>query len=81
MIHRPSVILADEPTGSLDRDSAAAVINLLLGAQRDLHLTLLVVTHDSRLAARMDDRIALQDGRLVDGLAEIAPRAEERIGA
>ena len=79
LIHRPSLILADEPTGSLDSETAAAVIDLLIAAQRDLHVTLLVVTHDSRLADRMGDRITLRDGRLVD--AEVAAGTKERVGA
>jgi putative ABC transport system ATP-binding protein len=79
LIHRPSLILADEPTGSLDSETAATVIDLLIAAQRDLHVTLLVVTHDSRLADRMDDRITLRDGWLVD--AEVAPSTKERVGA
>ena len=64
VVHRPEVILADEPTGSLDAANAAGVIDLLLEAQRDLGATLVMVTHDEGAAGRMDRRIGLRDGRL-----------------
>jgi putative ABC transport system ATP-binding protein len=67
LIHRPSVILADEPTGSLDTDNSAAVIDLLLGAQRDSGATLIVVTHDPEVARRLDRTLRLRDGRPADG--------------
>jgi putative ABC transport system ATP-binding protein len=65
LVHRPSVILADEPTGSLDADNAAAIVDLLRGAQRDAGTTLVVVTHDPGVAAAMDRVLTLRDGRLV----------------
>jgi predicted ABC-type transport system involved in lysophospholipase L1 biosynthesis ATPase subunit len=65
LIHAPRVILADEPTGELDTASAATVIDLLLTAQHDLGATLVVVTHDPRVAARMDRVLQLSDGRIM----------------
>jgi putative ABC transport system ATP-binding protein len=64
VVHRPEVILADEPTGALDAANAAGVIDLLLEAQREIGATLVVVTHDRDAARRMDRRIGLRDGRL-----------------
>jgi putative ABC transport system ATP-binding protein len=64
VVHRPEVILADEPTGALDAANAAGVIDLLLEAQRDIGATLVMVTHDEGAAGRMDRRIGLRDGRL-----------------
>jgi putative ABC transport system ATP-binding protein len=64
LVHQPSVILADEPTGSLDADNSAAVIDLLLAAQRQSGATLVVVTHDSAVARRLDRTVPLRDGRL-----------------
>ena len=64
VVHRPEVILADEPTGALDAANAAAVVDLLLEARREIGATLVVVTHDPQAAERMDRRIALRDGRL-----------------
>ena len=65
IIHRPSVILADEPTGALDAENAAAVIALLTEAHRRLGSTLVVVTHDPEVAAAMGHRIALRQGKLI----------------
>jgi len=64
LIHEPSVILADEPTGALDSDNSATVIDLLLAAQNELGATLVMVTHDPDAAARMDRSVTLRDGRL-----------------
>ena len=63
LIHRPRVILADEPTGSLDADNSAAVIDVLLAAQREAGATLVVVTHDPVVARRLDRTLSLRDGR------------------
>ena len=61
---RPRLILADEPTGNLDGTNGAAIIDLLFGL-RDRHgATLILVTHDTDLAARCDRVIALRDGRI-----------------
>jgi putative ABC transport system ATP-binding protein len=64
VVHRPEVILADEPTGALDAANAAGVIDLLLEVQREIGATLVMVTHDRDAASRMDRRIGLQDGRV-----------------
>ncbi|MDX6683571.1 MAG: putative transport system ATP-binding protein [Solirubrobacteraceae bacterium] len=65
LVHRPSLILADEPTGSLDAGNAGAIVDLLRGAQREAGTTLVVVTHDPQVAAAMDRILTLRDGRLV----------------
>jgi putative ABC transport system ATP-binding protein len=64
VVHRPEVILADEPTGALDAANAAGVIDLLLEVQREIGATLVIVTHDRDAARRMDRRIGLRDGRV-----------------
>jgi ABC-type lipoprotein export system ATPase subunit len=64
VVHRPEVILADEPTGALDSANAAGVIDLLLEVQREIGATLVMVTHDLGAASRMDRRIGLRDGRV-----------------
>jgi putative ABC transport system ATP-binding protein len=64
VVHRPEVILADEPTGALDAANAAGVIDLLLEARREIGATLVMVTHDHDAASRMDRRIGLRDGRV-----------------
>lgn len=61
---RPSLVLADEPTGNLDEKTADDVLTLLLDLVRDAGTTLLMVTHSERLAARLDRRIHLSAGRV-----------------
>ena len=68
IVARPPILLCDEPTGSLDPVNADRVFGLLLELQQDLGATLVLVTHDAHLAARMDLHIALERGRIVAGL-------------
>ena len=60
IIHRPSVMLADEPTGALDGRSARVVIELLVEVQREIGATLVVVTHDPAIAAHLDRTVELR---------------------
>jgi putative ABC transport system ATP-binding protein len=64
LVHRPKLILADEPTGELDSLSSASAMDLLIEAQRAIGATLVVVTHDMAVAARLDRIVRLKDGRL-----------------
>ncbi len=66
IVHRPALILADEPTGALDDANAELVIALLTDAHRDLASTVVVVTHDPAVAAHMQRVVTLRDGVLVD---------------
>jgi putative ABC transport system ATP-binding protein len=66
LIHRPRLIVADEPTGSLDAESSRAVVDLLLAAQRAAGATLVLVTHEPRVARRLDRTAGMLDGRLGD---------------
>ena len=66
IVHGPSVILADEPTGALDEENAATVVQLLLDAHRDLGSTLVIVTHEPSVANSMGRLVALRDGSIVD---------------
>ena len=65
LAHGPSVLLADEPTGSLDAESAAAVMRLLIGACREAGASLLLVTHAAEVMGQADRLLRMQDGRLV----------------
>jgi putative ABC transport system ATP-binding protein len=62
---RPKLLLADEPTGSLDSDSGAEVIRLLFDMNREFGTTLVLVTHDESLAARCGRIVRLAGGRIV----------------
>jgi len=61
---RPPLILADEPTGNLDEATADIVIDIMLRLTKSAQITLLLVTHSSRLAVKLDRRIALSGGKL-----------------
>jgi putative ABC transport system ATP-binding protein len=64
IVNEPQIILADEPTGALDAANAVGVIDLLLGMQREIGATLIMVTHDRDAAGRLDGQIHLRDGRV-----------------
>ena len=63
LVTRPAIVLADEPTGNLDRKTATDILILLGELRRDLGMALLVVTHDETLAAAADRIMHMQDGR------------------
>ena len=68
LINRPSLILADEPTGALDHSTAESLADLLVELNRDEHVTLIVVTHSEELAAKMGTTHQLQDGQFADSV-------------
>jgi putative ABC transport system ATP-binding protein len=66
LIHKPSLLIADEPTGNLDSKSAGRVIDVLEGIGREQLATLLVVTHSADVAATASRRIEMRDGKVVN---------------
>jgi putative ABC transport system ATP-binding protein len=63
-VARPALLLADEPTGNLDAETGARVMELLFGLQQENGTSLLLVTHDATLAGRCDRQLRMSDGRL-----------------
>ncbi len=78
IINNPSIIMADEPTGNLDSKVGQEIMDLLLSLNREIGTTLIIVTHDPRIAAQTGRIIRLQDGLLEEG--EENPRVEKRLG-
>jgi putative ABC transport system ATP-binding protein len=65
LINDPAIILADEPTGNLDSKSSREVIELLKAANKRYNQTLLIITHDERIALQADRIITIADGKLI----------------
>ncbi|PFG45880.1 lipoprotein-releasing system ATP-binding protein [Vibrio sp. ES.051] len=68
LVNRPDLVLADEPTGNLDHNTALSIYDLMRELNQESNIAFLVVTHDKELAAKMDRQMDMQDGLLVDRL-------------
>ena len=66
LVHRPKVVVADEPTGNLDSKTGAAVIELLAELRSEEGAALLLATHDGAVASLADRVVELADGRMVE---------------
>ncbi len=66
LLMAPPILLADEPTGNLDKHTSLAIQNLLLGLCEEYKTTMLLVTHDLDLASRLPQRIVMEDGMIID---------------
>ena len=68
LISRPEIIFGDEPTGNLDSNSSAEVLDILRTSVDELNQTVVIVTHDAKAASYADRVVFLADGRLVEEL-------------
>lgn len=65
LIYRPALLLADEPTGNLDQKNSREIIDMLKLSNRNLKQTILLITHDEKLALETDRIITIEDGRII----------------
>lgn len=66
LITEPSIVLADEPTGNLDAETAEQIFDLILSLNKDVKTSFVIVTHDLELASKMDRQLKLEQGKLVE---------------
>ena len=65
LIYRPALLLADEPTGNLDQKNSREVVDMLKLLGRSLNQTIVLITHDEKIALKADRIITIEDGRIV----------------
>jgi putative ABC transport system ATP-binding protein len=75
LANKPSVVLADEPTGNLDSVSSKAIMELLTQLHRDLAVTIVLVTHDANVAAQASRTIRMKDGQIISDETSAPPPA------
>lgn len=66
LIYRPAILLADEPTGNLDQKNSKEIVDLLKLSNRNLEQTILLITHDEKIALEADRIVTIEDGMIVD---------------
>ena len=69
LVTKPALMLADEPTGNLDRKTAMTIFQLLMDLKKELNMAMLIVTHDEQLAQSADSILHMQDGLWVDQIS------------
>ena len=65
LIYRPALLLADEPTGNLDQKNSKEIIDMLKLSNRNLNQTILMITHDEKIALEADRIVTIEDGRII----------------
>lgn len=66
LIYRPAILLADEPTGNLDQKNSKEIIDMLKLSNRNLKQTILIITHDERIALEANRVVTIEDGKIID---------------
>jgi putative ABC transport system ATP-binding protein len=66
LVTKPSILLADEPTGNLDSEASDRVLDLVAGVHRDMNLSIVLITHNEQVAARGTRTLRMRDGRIVN---------------
>jgi putative ABC transport system ATP-binding protein len=80
MVNKPDILLADEPTGNLDTKRSEEIVQVLKGLNRDVGLTVVMVTHNPELASRADRMLEMKDGHMAEiDMAAYRARAEEAL--
>lgn len=74
LVNNPTLLLADEPTGNLNSEASTAVLDILCNLHAEEGMSLIVVTHDSQVAALAERRVTLQDGRVVEDVRKPLPQ-------
>lgn len=80
LIYRPALLLADEPTGNLDRKNSGEIVDMLKLSNRNLGQTILLITHDERIALNADRIITIEDGRMIGDEKKGGAALSERTG-
>ena len=79
LIYRPALLLADEPTGNLDRKNSREIVDLLKLSKRNFHQTILLITHDETIALEADRIVTMEDGRIIRDLSRNSAGQREDI--
>ena len=79
LIYRPALLLADEPTGNLDRKNGREIIDLLKLSNRNLNQTILLITHDEKIALEADRMITIEDGKIIRDQLRNLDKQREKI--
>jgi predicted ABC-type transport system involved in lysophospholipase L1 biosynthesis ATPase subunit len=81
IVNEPQIIIADEPTGSLDSATAASVADLLFNLRKNSNTALILVTHNEQLAARCDRRVRIKDGVIIEDTGRSGSTRPEEVQA
>lgn len=79
LIYRPALLLADEPTGNLDRKNGKEIIDMLRLSNRSLNQTILLITHDEKIALEADRLITIEDGKIISDQSRDSGKGNKNI--